>query len=106
MSSGMSPFLSSRQRQGLQDQIALAVGGKFIRDFKIADETFVIGLPAERIVVDEYFSGAATKAEIAKKAGYTLLRFSQQEIRAGIAGATVKRVIPESRRSQSIGDRR
>jgi hypothetical protein len=99
MSSGMSPFLSSRQRQGLQDQIALAVGGKFIRDFKIAAETFVIGLPDHRIVIDEYFGdSSATKVEAAKKAGFKLLRFSRQEIRAGIAGLTVKRVIAESRR--------
>jgi hypothetical protein len=66
----------------------------------------VIGLPDYRIVIDEYFGGSATKAEIAKKAGYKLFRFSQQEIRAGIAGATVKRVISESRRSQSIDARR
>jgi hypothetical protein len=106
MSSGMSPFLSSRQRQGLQDQITLAIGGKVVRDFKIATETFVIGLPDFKIAIDEYFTGSPTKAEIAKKAGYKLLRFSQQEIRMGVAVATVKRVVTESRRSQSIGDRR
>ena len=98
-----TPFLSSRQ--GLQDQIALATGGKFVRDFKIADLTFAIGLPDLKIVIDEYFGGSPTKSARARKAGYKLLCFSRQEIRAGIAGATVRRVIAESRRSQSLGAR-